>query len=81
MRMTIEPTEHFFMAGDAMVRAWRGTNDQGQAVIAFVACVSVDEADGRATEGLVSIPPPTPEDAARWADEVQRRARGNNHGM
>jgi len=72
MQLTIEPTEHFFMAGDVMVRMWQGSDHTGAPVVALVTAIAYT---GQAqavveAEGLVSIPPPTPEDARRWAEKV-----------
>lgn len=66
MRLTIEPTEAFFMAGDVMVRAWQGTLDDGRPVTALVSALVFD-GDTAPPAGLVSIPPPRREDALQWA--------------
>ena len=72
MRLTIAPTEAFFMQGDVVVRAWKGTDADGNGVIALVSLVQVA---GRPEDlpGLVSVPPPQPEDAVRWAQQVFQR--------
>jgi hypothetical protein len=72
MKITIEPTEHFFMAGDVMVRMWQGTDESGGQVIALVTAVAFagQAHDLVETECLVSIPPPTPEEARRWAEKI-----------
>ena len=72
MKITIEPTEQFFMAGDVMVRAWRGVSDSGERVIALVSAVQIENGP-EDIPGLISIPPPEPEDARAWAEEVMRR--------
>ena len=76
MKMTIEPTPDFFMAGDVMVRMWTGTDQEGRPVVAMVAGFGLS--DGSAREpilpGMVSIPPPGPEDAVRWAREIMLKA-------
>lgn len=56
MKMTIEPTELFFMAGDVMVRAWEGEAEDGSTVIALVAAVAV--AGAAFEHELTPIPPP-----------------------
>ncbi len=71
MKLTIEPTERFFLAGDVMVRLWTGTTDSGALAFALVAGVSTD---GALPPGAIEIPPPHPEDARRWAEEVLSRA-------
>ncbi len=70
MKLTIEPTKAFFMAGDVMVRMWQGTDSESQPVVALVSAVVFPGQAEAATEGLVSIPPPAPDDAARWARTV-----------
>jgi hypothetical protein len=67
MKLTLEPTEEFFMAGDVMVRMWHGSDDNGQPVVALITAVAFTGQAEVAAENLVSIPPPTPEDAQRWA--------------
>ena len=39
MKLTIEPTKAFFMAGDVMVRMWQGTDSESQPVVALVSAV------------------------------------------
>lgn len=70
MKLTIEPSERFFMAGDVMVRAWTGHNEQGEDVVVLVSLVMFPGQFEFNPEGLVSIPPPTAEDAKRWAKHV-----------
>lgn len=70
MQITIRPTEHFFMAGDAMVRLWRGTTNTGAPIVALVAGV----ASGEDLPGLQSIPPPDQAAAETWAAEIFKRA-------
>lgn len=70
MKLIIEPTQHFFMAGEVMVRMWQGTTDGGAEVIALVTAVA-DK--GNATElarTLVSIPPSDADAARRWAETI-----------
>jgi hypothetical protein len=73
MKLTLEPTEQFFMAGGVMMRLWQGANEQGEPVVAFIAMVAVTEGQDHVPDGLVSIPAPTGEDARRWAAEVLSR--------
>ena len=70
MRLTIEPTEHFFMAGDAMVRMWQGTADDGSEAVAMVTAVAFSGQAEALAEGLVSIPPPDAKAAQRWAQNI-----------
>lgn len=72
MKITIEPTEHFFMAGDVMVRMWTGNRvETGEPVIAMVSCVGLADGDVAAlARGLVSIPPPGAEAQQRWAELI-----------
>lgn len=72
MKVTIEPTEEFFMAGDVMVRMWHGTTADGEPVVAFVAGVMLMSDASAVAEslGLVSIPPPDEDAARRWAEKV-----------
>lgn len=70
MKITIEPTEEFFMAGDVMVRMWQGTDDQGQPLLALVTAIAFTGQAEPFTEGLVSIPPPDAEAAQRWAEKI-----------
>lgn len=74
MKLTIEPTEHFFMADEVMVRMWQGAavHDDGsqEPVVAMVTCVAFTGQAAAAVEGLVSIPAPDPEEARRWAEKV-----------
>ena len=78
MILTIKPTKHFFMAGDVMVRLWEGADDQGQSAVAFVAAVGFAGQAAAVSDGLglVSIPPPSPEDAMRWAEKIIKRTAG-----
>ncbi len=55
------------MAGDVMVRLWEGEDTDGQSVVALVAMVEFTGQGQAAPVGLVSIPPPTMEDACEWA--------------
>ena len=71
MKITIEPTEHFFMSGDVMVRMWTGTDDTGAEVVALVTAVRM--AGEAPALNLVSIPPPDAEAARAWAAEVLSR--------
>jgi hypothetical protein len=73
MQLTLEPTEQFFLAGEVMVRAWAGSDDRGQRVVALIAGVALATRPGDVTIGLVEIPPPTVEEARRWAQEVFTR--------
>ena len=73
MKLTIEPTPEFFMAGDVMVRMWQSTSDAGVPVVALVTAVAFPGQAEAFTEGLVSIPPPTHDDAQRWAEAVMAR--------
>jgi hypothetical protein len=70
MKITIEPTEHFFMAGDVMVRMWQGVDDAGQELIALVSCVAFAGQAAAVAEGLVPIPPPDDEAARMWATSI-----------
>lgn len=79
MKITVEPTEAFFMAGDVMVRAWQGVDEVGNPVIALITAVRLDEASG--DPGLVSIPAPDGEDARRWAAEVLSRRYDTDAGQ
>lgn len=77
IRLTLEPTEAFFMADAVMVRMWQGTaehdNGRTEPAIALITAVAFPGQAQAAAEGLVSIPPPSPDDAQRWAIEVLRR--------
>lgn len=68
MKITIEPTEHFFMAGDVMVRLWQGTDDTARPVVAFVALVRFD--GDLSVTGLTPIPPPDADAQRRWAELI-----------
>jgi hypothetical protein len=70
MQITIKPTEKFFLLGDVMVRAWTGTTDAGEAVVALVSAVQI--ATDVDIPGLVSIPPPDRKQAEEWAAKIQR---------
>jgi hypothetical protein len=67
------------MAGDVMVRMWQGRDESGGEVIALVTAVAFagQAQDLVETEVLVSIPPPTPEDARRWAEKVLTQRSGD----
>lgn len=72
-QVTIEPTPHFFMAGPVMVRMWTGHDNAGLPVVALVSAILVGTGDVGETAtamGLVEIPPPSPEDAERWAKNI-----------
>lgn len=70
MKLILEPTDEFFMAGDVMVRMWQGHTEENDPVVALIAAVVCTGQAEAAAEGLVSIPPPTREDAERWARSV-----------
>jgi hypothetical protein len=72
MKLTITPTEHFFMADEVMVRMWQGTDDAGNPVIALVTAVAFGGQSEAVAEGLVSIPPPDAEAARRWAAKIMQ---------
>jgi len=76
MKLILEPTEHFFMADEVMVRMWQGTavhaDKSEEPAIALITAVAFTGQAAAAVEGLVSIPPPTPEDARRWAEKVMK---------
>lgn len=78
MQLTIKPTEHFFMAGDVMVRMWRGTarhpDGAEEPCIALVAVVALTGDAQTIAAGLVSIPPPDGEQARDWARDVLSRS-------
>jgi hypothetical protein len=69
-RLTIEPTGHFFMLGEVMVRAW--TADDG--TVALVAAVAVPQGDGvsplASLGSLVEIPPPDEIAQLAWAERI-----------
>jgi hypothetical protein len=75
MKLVLEPTEHFFMVGDVMVRMWQGFARREDAadepVVALITAVAFTGQAEALAEGLMSIPPPTPEDAQRWARHIQ----------
>lgn len=73
VKLSIEPTQHFFMAGEVMVRMWQGSTEDGTPVVALVAGVCVAGEDIKVANSLTSIPPPTPEDQARWAKHMLAR--------
>jgi hypothetical protein len=77
MKLTLEPTREFFMAGEVMVRMWQGTDGDGAPVIALIAAVALTDGSARpsAFAGLVSIPPPDDESARAWAAEVLSKRR------
>ena len=70
MKLTIEPTEHFFVAGDVMVRMWQGTAEDGTEAVVMVTAVAFSAQAEAIAEGLVSIPPPDAEAARRWAQTI-----------
>lgn len=70
MKLTIEPTEQFFMCGDVMVRLWQGVDDTGQPLVALVTAVVFTGQVPEAVAGLVSIPPPDADAARRWAEQI-----------
>jgi hypothetical protein len=80
MKLTIEPTPHFFMEGEVMVRMWQGHAEDGTRCVALVACVVLPGQADAAAENLVPIPPPTPEDAERWARHITDRAMRSDDG-
>lgn len=70
MRLTIEPTEHFFMAGEVMVRMWQGHDEHGAECVALVTCVGFTGQAQAIAEGLVAIPPPDAEAQRQWAQQI-----------
>ena len=78
MKLTIEPTKEFFMAGEVMVRMWHGTAEDGSEVVALVTAVRfASQATASAAavaSGLVSIPPPDDAAARRWAEVIMAKA-------
>jgi hypothetical protein len=72
VKILIEPTGHFFMAGDVMVRLWQGETAEGEPVIALLTAVVFTGEVRSVTEGLglVSIPPPTEDEARLWAAKI-----------
>ena len=80
MKLTITPTEHFFMADDVMVRMWQGTDDANNPVIALVTAVAFSGQAEAAAEGLVSIPPPDAEAARRWAAKIMQSMPDHSSG-
>ena len=70
MRLSIEPTPEFFMAGEVMVRLWQGTAEDGSPVVALVTAVGFAGQAEALSEGLVSIPPPTEVEARAWAETI-----------
>lgn len=78
MKLTIEPTPHFFMAGDVMVRMWTGVADDGSPVVVLVTAVAFSGQAEAAAEGLVSIPPPDADAAMRWAETIMERRQGDD---
>jgi hypothetical protein len=70
LKLTIEPTEHFFAAGDVMVRMWQGTAEDGTEAVVMVTAVAFSAQAEAIAEGLVSIPPPDAEAARRWAQAI-----------
>ena len=42
MRITLEPTEHMFHTDESLlVRAWKGTDETGAHVVAFITAIAV----------------------------------------
>ena len=74
MKLTLEPTEHFFMADAVMVRMWKGHAEDGSPIVAPVTAVASVGQTHEFASGLVPIPPPGPENAMRWAQSVMDRA-------
>ena len=74
MKLTIEPTEHFFMADDVMVRMWQGKAEDGADVVVLVTAVAFSGQAEAAAEGLISIPPPDAESARQWAEHIMQQA-------
>jgi hypothetical protein len=70
MKLTLEQTEQFFMAGDVMCRAWTGTDAGGNACVALISLVQFIGDGQLDPAGLVSIPAPTRESAEQWAHTV-----------
>lgn len=70
MKITISPTEHFFMAGDMMVRMWQGVAEDGIECVALVTAVGFSWQAAGLAEKLVEIPPPTVDDQRRWARSI-----------
>jgi hypothetical protein len=76
MKLTIEPTKHFFMAGDVMVRMWTGRDEAGGEVVVLVSAVAFAGQAAAVASGLVEIPPPDEATAQAWAQRVLARATG-----
>lgn len=76
MKLCLEPTEEFFMAGDVMIRLWQGVNANGAPVVALIAGVALIGQAEAIAETLTSIPPPTPEEALQWARTIITKATG-----
>ena len=74
MKLTIEPTPHFFMLDQVMVRMWQGTTESGAEIVALVTAVASKTDAPELASQLVSIPPPDAEAASRWAAEIERKA-------
>jgi hypothetical protein len=74
MKLRIEPTTEFFMAGDVMVRAWKGTTEDGAEVLALVTAVCFAGQVEAVADGLVSIPAPDDDAARRWAEHILDRS-------
>lgn len=77
MRLTIEPTEHFFLADEVMVRMWKGQDDGGNPCIALITAVAFTGQAEVVAENLVSIPPPDAEAAMRWAQRIFKQQEGS----
>lgn len=70
MKLTIEPTEHFFEQDGAVLRVWTGADEHGAPVSALVSGVRAEHDDACWGSELISIPPPSTEDACRWAQKI-----------
>lgn len=66
MKLALEPTEEFFAAKNILIRAWRGTDENGAEVVAFVAGVAIDQ-EAPQPEGLVPVPSPSPD----WQEDLR----------
>jgi hypothetical protein len=77
MKLTLTPTEQFFMADEVMVRMWQGTDGNGQPVVALITAIAFTGQSAVLADDLVSIPPPTSEDAQRWAHHILHGTKPN----